>query len=128
MATTNKINNANNIVIKIGSSLIVDEDGSIRESWLNSLVDDIDQLKKQSKGVIVVTSGAIALGKNILNIKKDEKLKLDIAQGTAAVGQIELISAFKNAFSKRNLKEGTEHSFISVCVPIVCMSICSGFW
>ena len=45
-----------------------------------------------------------ALGKNILSIKKDEKLKLDIAQGTAAVGQIELISAFKNAFSKRDLK------------------------
>ena len=104
MATADKIKNAKSIVIKIGSSLIVDEDATIRQSWLKSLVDDIAILKSEFKDVIVVTSGAIALGKNILSIKKDEKLKLDIAQGTAAVGQIELISAFKNAFSKRDLK------------------------
>lgn len=104
MATADKIKNAKSIVIKIGSSLIVDEDATIRQSWLKSLVDDIAILKSEFKDVIIVTSGAIALGKNILSIKKDEKLKLDIAQGTAAVGQIELISAFKNAFSKRDLK------------------------
>ena len=104
MATIKQLNSYKNIIIKIGSSLIVDESGSIREEWLNSLVQDIANLKKNSKNVIIVTSGAIALGKNILNLKKNEKLKLDMAQGTAAVGQIELISNIKKAFSKKNIK------------------------
>ena len=63
MATADKIKNAKSIVIKIGSSLIVDEDATIRQSWLKSLVDDIAILKSEFKDVIVVTSGAIALGK-----------------------------------------------------------------
>ena len=104
MATIKQLNSYKNIIIKIGSSLIVDESGSIREEWLNSLVQDIANLKKNSKNVIIVTSGAIALGKNILNLKKNEKLKLDMAQGTAAVGQIELISSIKKAFSGKNIK------------------------
>ena len=69
MATIKQLNSYKNIIIKIGSSLIVDESGSIREEWLNSLVQDIANLKKNSKNVIIVTSGAIALGKNILNLK-----------------------------------------------------------
>ena len=104
MATIKQLNSYKNIIIKIGSSLIVDESGSIRKEWLNSLVQDIANLKKNSKNVIIVTSGAIALGKNILNLKKNEKLKLDMAQGTAAVGQIELISSIKKAFSEKNIK------------------------
>ena len=104
MATIKQLNSYKNIIIKIGSSLIVDESGSIRKEWLNSLVQDIANLKKNSKNVIIVTSGAIGLGKNILNLKKNEKLKLDMAQGTAAVGQIELISSIKKAFSKKNIK------------------------
>ena len=104
MATIKQLNSYKNIIIKIGSSLIVDESGSIREEWLNSLVQDIANLKKNSKNVIIVTSGAIALGKNILNLKKNEKLKLDVAQGAAAVGQIELISSIKKAFSEKNIK------------------------
>ena len=104
MATIKQLNGYKNIIVKIGSSLIVDESGSIREEWLNSLVADIANLKKNSRNVIIVTSGAIALGKNILNLKKNEKLKLDMAQGTAAVGQIELISGIKKAFSEKNIK------------------------
>ena len=104
MATIKQLNSYKNIIIKIGSSLIVDESGSIREEWLNSLVQDIANLKKNSKNVIIVTSGAIALCKNILNLKKNDKLTLDMAQGTAAVGQIELISNIKKAFSKKNIK------------------------
>ncbi len=104
MATIKQLNDYKNIVIKIGSSLIVDESGSIRKKWLSSLVQDVENLKKNSKNVIIVTSGAIALGRNILNLKKNEKLKLDIAQGTAAVGQIELISGIKRAFSDAGIK------------------------
>ena len=79
MATIKQLNSYKNIIIKIGSSLIVDESGSIRKKWLSSLVQDVENLKKNSKNVIIVTSGAIALGRNILNLKKNEKLKLDIA-------------------------------------------------
>ena len=56
MATIKQLNSYKNIIIKIGSSLIVDESGSIREEWLNSLVQDIANLKKNSKNVIIVTS------------------------------------------------------------------------
>ena len=104
MATIKQLNAYKNIVIKIGSSLIVDDSGSIRKEWLDSLVQDVANLKSASKNVIIVTSGAIALGKNILNLKRNEKLKLDLAQGTAAVGQIELISVIKKAFSEDNIK------------------------
>ena len=93
MAALEQIKDYKNIVIKIGSSLIVDGTGSVRTEWLKSLVRDISELKKNSTNIIIVTSGAIALGKKILNLKKNEKLKLDMAQGTAAVGQIEFISA-----------------------------------
>ena len=68
MAALEKIKGYKNIVIKIGSSLIVDETGSVRTEWLRSLVKDVSELKKNSKNVIIVTSGAIALGKNILNL------------------------------------------------------------
>ena len=61
MATIKQLNGYKNIVIKIGSSLIVDESGSIRKKWLSSLVQDVENLKKNSKNVIIVTSGAIAL-------------------------------------------------------------------
>tara|TARA_Y100000590_G_scaffold364139_1_gene422240 strand:- start:3684 stop:4811 length:1128 start_codon:yes stop_codon:yes gene_type:complete len=103
MASIKNLDSENRIVIKIGSSLIVDKKGYIREKWLASLIEDICSLRKKQKDIIIVTSGAIAIGTNILNIPKNERIKLDIAQGTAAVGQIELMAAFKNIFAKRNI-------------------------
>ena len=66
MAALEKIKGYKNIVIKIGSSLIVDETGSVRTEWLRSLVKDVSELKKNSKNVIIVTRGIMFIGFFIL--------------------------------------------------------------
>ena len=64
------INKSKKIVIKIGSSIIVDDKGKIRKKWLDDFVKDIILLINLNKKVIIVSSGAIALGCNLLNISK----------------------------------------------------------
>ena len=56
------LNNSKIIVIKIGSSLLVNENKKIRKKWLTSFAKDIKNLKKKNKKIIIVSSGAIALG------------------------------------------------------------------
>ena len=87
------------IVIKIGSSLIVNDKRNIRKKWLLSFANDIKQLKSKNKKIIIVSSGAIALGCKKINYKK-RNLKLDKSQAIASVGQIELINLFSKIFSK----------------------------
>ena len=58
------------IVIKIGSSLLIDENKKIRKKWLTEFAKDIQELIKQNKKVIIVSSGAIAMGCKKLNISK----------------------------------------------------------
>jgi glutamate 5-kinase len=70
-------NQAESIVIKVGSSLIVeDEFVAIRKEWFASFIEDVIDLRKQGKTVIIVSSGAINLGRKILNLK-DENLTLE---------------------------------------------------
>ena len=64
------INKAKKIVIKLGSSTIVDKKGRFKKKWLLSLISDIKQLKKNKQEVVIVSSGAIALGQSYLKIKK----------------------------------------------------------
>ena len=96
------INNSKQIVIKIGSSLLIDENKNIREKWLFDFAKDIEQLIKNKKKVIIVSSGAIALGCKKLNINK-KNLKLDKSQAVASIGQIELMNLFNEIFKKRKL-------------------------
>ena len=94
---------ATRIVVKIGSSLLVDSAaGVLRRDWLNALADDIVGLRRQGKDVIVVSSGAIALGRNVLKLPKGP-LKLEDGQAAAAVGQIHLAHAYEEAFRARGL-------------------------
>ena len=94
---------ARRIVVKIGSSLLVDSAaGALRGEWLNALADDIAALREQGKEVIVVSSGAIALGRNALKLPKGA-LKLEDSQAAAAVGQIDLAHAYEDAFRARGL-------------------------
>ncbi len=90
------------IVIKIGSSLLVDKNKKIRKKWLISFAKDIQKLKNKNKKVIIVSSGAIALGCIKMNYNK-KSLKLDKSQAIASIGQIELMNLFLNTFSKYNL-------------------------
>jgi glutamate 5-kinase len=94
---------ARRIVVKIGSSLLVDAaTGLLRGAWLEALADDIADLRKAGKEVIVVSSGAIALGRNALKLPKGA-LKLEDSQAAAAVGQIDLAHAYEEAFRDRSL-------------------------
>ncbi len=95
------LKNSKKIVIKIGSSLIVDNK-KIRKKWLTSFAQDIRKLKSQNKKIIIVSSGAIALGSKKINLKKTN-LKLDKSQAIASIGQIELMNLFSEIFSKVKL-------------------------
>ena len=64
------INKAKIIVLKIGSSNLVDKRGKLKEKWLKSLVEDIKKLVKNGKSIVVVSSGAIALGQSYLKINQ----------------------------------------------------------
>ena len=94
---------AKRIVVKIGSSLLVDAaGGALKAAWLGALADDIAALRAGGKEVVVVSSGAIALGRNALKLPKGA-LKLEDSQAAAAVGQIDLAHAYEDAFRARGL-------------------------
>ena len=96
------LKNSKVIVIKIGSSLLVDNKQNIRRKWLSSFAKDIQKLKSKNKKIIIVSSGAIALGCKKMNYKKTN-LKLDKSQAVASIGQIELMNLFSQQFSKFKL-------------------------
>ena len=98
------LDNKKKIVIKLGSSTIVDGKGKFKKKWLLSLIKDIKKIRK-NKQITIVTSGAIALGQSYLKIKK-KKIKLEMSQAIAAVGQIYLIDQFKILFEKNKIKIG----------------------
>ncbi len=96
------LKNSNIIVIKIGSSLLVNNKRIIRKKWLSSFAQDIQKLKSKNKKIIIVSSGAIALGCKKMNYEKSS-LKLDKSQAIASVGQIELMNLFSQTFAKFKL-------------------------
>ena len=98
------IKNSNIIVLKLGSSTVVDAKGKFKKKWVTSLISDIKQYGKNKKFVIV-SSGAIALGQKYLKINK-KKIKLEMSQAIAAVGQIHLASEFQKIFEKYKIKTG----------------------
>ena len=83
------------VVVKVGSALLVDGDsGRINRAWLETLVEDLLRLRKRGQKVILVSSGAIALGRRRLGLKAGP-LRLEDSQAAAAVGQIRLAHAYK---------------------------------
>ena len=98
------IETSNIIVLKLGSSTVVDGRGKFKKKWVTSLIKDIQKYGKNKKFVIV-SSGAIALGQKYLKINK-KKIKLDMSQAIAAVGQIHLASEFQKLFEKYKIKTG----------------------
>lgn len=94
---------ARRIVVKIGSALLVGNGaGVLRSAWLDALCDDIAELRKSGKEVVLVSSGAIALGRTVLGLPKGP-LKLEDSQASAAVGQIHLAHAYESAFRARGI-------------------------
>lgn len=89
------------LVIKVGSSLLVDDQGELNRIWLASLADDISDLVDDGHDVLVVSSGAIAIGSSILGIKKS-RARLEDLQAAAAAGQVQLVHAYQDALGRNN--------------------------
>tara|TARA_B110001452_G_scaffold262583_1_gene262793 strand:- start:847 stop:1938 length:1092 start_codon:yes stop_codon:yes gene_type:complete len=98
------IKNSKKIVIKLGSSTVVDNKGKFKRKWIATLIKDIKKYRGKSD-LVIVSSGAIALGQNYLKIK-NKKIKLEMSQAIAAVGQIHLAGEFQKLFEKNKIKTG----------------------
>ena len=98
------IKNSKKIVIKLGSSTVVNKKGKFKKKWVTSLIKDIKKYRT-GKNFVIVSSGAIALGQKYLNIKK-KNIKLEMSQAVAAIGQIHLAGEFQKLFDKFNVKSG----------------------
>jgi glutamate 5-kinase len=103
---TPRLTDFRRIVVKVGSSLLVDaERGRLNEKWLASLAADIAGLHADKRDILVVSSGAIALGRTVLKLPAGE-LALEDSQGAAAVGQIALARTWTEALSRHGITAG----------------------
>ena len=94
---------ARRLIVKIGSALLVDDSsGDLRRDWLAALVDDIARLKKRGQDVLIVSSGAIAVGRRHLGLT-GRALKLEEKQAAAATGQIRLAHAYQEALARHGV-------------------------
>ena len=96
------IASARRVTIKIGSSLLIDQSGSgARPDWMASVGDDIAALRKQGKQVLLVSSGAVALGRKHLGLKRSHQLAYK--QAAAAAGQALLMQAWEGALAPHGI-------------------------
>jgi len=94
------------IVVKVGSSLLVDSAaGRVNEDWLTALAEDIAALHKNNCDILIVSSGAIALGRAVLKLPRGA-LKLEDSQAAAAVGQIALARTWAEALGRHGIQAG----------------------
>ncbi len=106
MSKTPSLTSFRRIVVKVGSSLLVDSSaGKLRRDWLASLAADIAALHKDKRDILVVSSGAIALGRAVLKLAAGA-LKLEDSQAAAAVGQIELARSWSEALGAHQIVAG----------------------
>src|SRR5204863_1064679 len=94
------------IVVKVGSSLLVDSDGGrLHDAWLSGLAEDIAALQQGKRDLLVVSSGAIALGRAVLKLPAGP-LRLEDSQAAAAVGQIALARTWAQALGRHGIAAG----------------------
>ncbi|WP_438751232.1 glutamate 5-kinase [Pararhizobium sp. O133] len=104
-ATRKPLEKYRRIVIKIGSALLVDRKTGLKKHWLNAMCADIAALRAKGIDVLVVSSGAIALGRSVLDLPSGA-LKLEESQAAAAVGQIALARAWSESLSTDEIVAG----------------------
>jgi glutamate 5-kinase len=101
--TVNRLAKARRVVVKIGSALLVeDASGRIRRDWLDALADDVAALRAEGKQAILVSSGAIAVGRRHLGLTQ-KSLKLEEKQAAAATGQIRLAHAWQESLARHDI-------------------------
>jgi len=108
MLPNDLISQSKRIVVKIGSALLTDErTGEIKQDWLQSIADDLAVWHKQEKEIVIVSSGAIALGRKALDVKYTDtpsSIPLELKQAAAAVGQVDLIRGYDVALNKHDIQ------------------------
>jgi glutamate 5-kinase len=103
MTATSPLTRARRIVVKVGSALLVDQaSGQVNRPWLETLVEDLLRLRARGQEVVLVSSGAIALGRRELRLAPGA-LPLEQSQAAAAVGQIALAHIYKELFATANV-------------------------
>jgi glutamate 5-kinase len=94
---------ARRVVVKVGSTLLVEQtSGRLNRAWLESLAEDAARVRQRNQDLVIVSSGAIALGRRHLGLP-DGKLKLEESQAAAAVGQIRLAHAWKEMLERHDI-------------------------
>src|SRR5215470_3645047 len=93
---------ARRLVVKIGSELLAAENGEVRRPWLSALADDIAHCRRRGQEVIIVSSGAIAVGRRHLRLR-GQSLRLEEKQAAAATGQIRLAHAYQEALARHRI-------------------------
>lgn len=96
-----KLTEANRIVIKFGTNILTNEDGDVSLPRVYSFIEDVSKLKKNGKEVILVSSGAVGLGKKKLKIDSTDAVAMK--QACAAIGQSQLMSIYEKAFDTYGL-------------------------
>jgi glutamate 5-kinase len=100
---TGRLSKAKRIVVKIGSALLVDaKTGTVKAAWLATLIDDLVKARARGADIIIVSSGAIALGRRSLGLPAG-KLRLEESQAAAAVGQIALAQSWSEALARKKI-------------------------
>lgn len=103
-ALIDRYTKAKRVVIKIGSSLLVDSStGQIRREWLTALSEDIAKMRSHGQEVLIVSSGSIAMGRHVLGLPNGP-LKLEASQAAAAAGQIQLAHAYQEILALQKLQ------------------------
>jgi len=93
---------ARRLVVKIGSALLVDDGGEIRRDWLDSVIDDVARCRRRAQDLILVSSGAIAIGRRHLGLT-GRTLRLEEKQAAAATGQIRLAHAYQESLARHGI-------------------------
>ncbi len=93
---------ARRLVVKIGSSLLVADSGEVRRAWLDTLANDVARCRARGQEVILVSSGAIAVGRRHLGLA-GRRLRLEEKQAAAATGQIRLAHAYQEALARHRI-------------------------
>jgi len=100
--TTLVLNDLRRLVVKIGSALLVDAGNRINRNWLNDLAEDIAILRGSGHQVLIVSSGAVAVGSHVLGINP-RRSKLEELQAAAAAGQVQLVHAYQDALGRHDI-------------------------
>ena len=97
------LNDLRRLVVKIGSALLVDDANRINRNWLNDLAEDVTFLRAAGHQVLLVSSGAVALGSHVLGINP-RRSRLEELQAAAAAGQVQLVHAYQDALGRHAIR------------------------